>query len=208
MTDEFITFEEYANAVKEAIEGMTHDNNMGDVDPIKVIYATPPAAFAKFKGEAVNGQRPGPLISFYLSNIEINPSEQLGGYARVWVGKEYRYKAPIIAKLLYTVTINAVKESQADLIQSQLMMGMPFNRPYATMVNGQWATMEAKDCQNLTTVEMEPEGDKISKRQASIEIARAYFDYPIQVNTKFINTINSHIYSIEKKGVVKNESNK
>lgn len=208
MVDEFVTFEEYANAVKKALEGITHDNNMGDVDPVMVIYATPPAAFAKFKGEAVNGQRPGPLISFYLSNIDIEPSEQLGGYYSVWIGKEYKYKAPIIAKLSYTVIINAIKESQADLLQAQIMMAMPFNRPYATMINGQWATMEAKDGQNLTTVEMETDGDKVSKRQITVEIARAYFDYPIQVNTKFINSINSHIYSVEKQEVIKDNAKK
>lgn len=207
MVDEFVTFEEYANAVMIALENISHDNNMNEKDKVQIIYATPPAAFAKFKSGSVNGQKPGPLISFYLSNIDIEPSEQLGGFASVWVEKMYRYKAPIVAKLSYTVTINAIKESQADLLQAQIMMAMPFNRPYATMVNGQWATMEAKDCQNLTTVEIETDGDKVSKRQLNIEIARAYFDYPIQVNTRFIKSINSHIFSVEKKGGI-HENNK
>ena len=198
MVDEFITFEEYANIVKLALENISHDNNMGEVDPVKVIYATPPAAFAKFKGEVKNGQRPGPLVSFYLANIAIESNDQLGGYASVWVDKTYKYRAPIVARLTYTVTINAIKESQADLLQSQIIMAMPFNRPYATKINGQWATMEAKDPQNLTTVEIETDGDKVSKRQLSIEIPRAYFDYPIQVNNKFIKEINSRIYSVEK----------
>ena len=116
----------------------------------------------------------------------------------VLLEKRYNYKAPIIAKLSYKVTINAIKESQADLIQSQIVMAMPFNRPYATTLNGQWVTMEAKEFENESSVEIESDKDKVSTRTGTIEIARAYFDYPIQVNDRFIKSINSHIYSVEK----------
>ena len=199
MKDEFVTFEEYAICVKEALENITHDYNMGEQqDRLTVLYATPPVAFAKYVQDTVNGQDPGPVISFYLSNIDIEPSEQLGGFASVLLEKKYNYKAPIIAKLQYKVTINAIKESQADLLQSQIIMAMPFNRPYATTLNGQWVTMEAKEFENESSVEIESDKDKISKRTGTIEIARAYFDYPIQVNDRFIKSINSHIYSVEK----------
>ena len=98
----------------------------------------------------------------------------------------------------YEVTINAIKESQGDLLQSQIVMAMPFNRPYATQLNGQWVTMEAKDFENASTIEIETDKDKTSKRTGIIEIHRAYFDYPIQINDRFIKSINSHIFSIEK----------
>ena len=75
---------------------------------------------------------------------------------------------------------------------------MPFNRPYATQLNGQWVTMEAKDFENASTIEIETDKDKTSKRTGIIEIHRAYFDYPIQINDRFIKSINSHIFSIEK----------
>ena len=75
---------------------------------------------------------------------------------------------------------------------------MPFNRPYATMLNGQWVTMEAKDFENASSVEIETDKDKVSTRTGTIVIDRAYFNYPIQVNNKFIKSINSHIFSIEK----------
>lgn len=199
MKDEFATFEEYAICVKEALENITHDYNMGEQqDKLTVLYATPPIAFAKYVQDTENGQKPGPLVSFYLSNISIEPNEQLGGFASVLVEKKYNYKAPVIAKLQYKVTINAVKESQADLIHSQIIMAMPFNRPYATNLNGQWVTMEAKDFENESSVEIESDKDKVSTRTGTIEIARAYFDYPIQVNDRFIKSINSHIYSVEK----------
>ena len=198
MKDEFVVFEEYAKVVKNALENVTHDYNMTEEDKVLVIYATPPVAFAKYTQETINGQKPGPLISYYLSNIEIAPEEQLGGFASVLVEKKYHYKPPVIAKLSYKVTINAIKESQADLIQSQIVMAMPFNRPYATHINGQWATLEAKDFENESSVEIETDQDKVSTRSGIIEIPRAYFDYPIQVNDRFIKSINSHIYSIEK----------
>lgn len=197
MVDQFVVFEEYANTIKLALESVTHDYSMGTKDPVKIIYATPPAAFAKFTQGAVNGDKPGPLVSFYLSNISVEPNQQLGGYASIWLDKHTKYKAPMIASLTYTVTIDAIKESQADLLQAQIMMAMPFNKPYATKLNGQWVTMEAKDPQNLTVVEIETDGDKDSKRQLTIEIPRAYFDYPVQINNNFIKSINSHIYSIE-----------
>lgn len=201
MTDEFVTFEEYAICVKRALENITHDYNMGEEqDRLTVLYATPPVAFAKYIQDTVNGQDPGPVISFYLSGIEIDPSEQLGGFGSVLIEKKYNYKAPVIAKLQYKVTINAIKESQADLIQSQIIMAMPFNRPYATNLNGQWVTMEAKDFENESSVEIESDKDKVSTRTGTIEIARAYFDYPVQVNDRFIKSINSHIYSAELEG--------
>lgn len=198
MQDQFIVFEEYAKTVKDALENILHDYNMGEKDKVQIIYATPSVAFASFSQHTVNGEDPGPLVSFYLKNIEIDTSEQLGGFATVLLEKRYNYKAPIIAKLQYEVTINAIKESQGDLLQSQIVMAMPFNRPYATQLNGQWVTMEAKDFENASTIEIETDKDKTSKRTGIIEIHRAYFDYPIQINDRFIKSINSHIFSIEK----------
>lgn len=206
MKDEFVTFEEYALVVKQAIENVTHDYNMGSgEDATKVIYATPPVAFARYSQETINGQSPGPLISFYLEGIEINPESQLGGFKSILLEKKYKIRSPIIARLKYKVTINAIKESQADLLQAQLVMAMPFNRPYATMLNGQWVTLEAKDFENSSSIEIESDKDKISTRTGSIEIDRAYFEYPVQINERFIKSINSRIFSIEEK---KNENNK
>lgn len=211
MKDEFVTFEEYALSVKQAIENITHDYNMGsEQDVVKVIYATPPVAFARYSQETVNGQDPGPLISFYLEGIEINPESQLGGFKSILLDKTYKIKAPIVAKLKYKVTINAIKESQADLLQAQLVMAMPFNRPYATKLNGQWVTMEAKDFENSSSIEIETDKDKLSTRTGSIEIDRAYFEYPVQINERFIKAVNSRIFSIEEKNlkVVKDENSK
>lgn len=206
MKEEYKEFEEYALVVKKSLENILHDYNMSEEDKVQVVYATPPVAFASFIQNTQNGEKPGPLVSFYLSGIEIDPAVQLGGYKSILIDKTYKFKAPIIAKLNYKVQINAIQESQADLLQAQVVMAMPFNRPYATMLNGQWVTMEAKDFENASSVEIETDQDKASTRTGSIIIDRAYFNYPVQVNTKFINSINSHIFSIEK-GKKTNESN-
>ena len=93
MQDQFIVFEEYAKTVKEALENILHDYNMGEKDKVQIIYDTPPVAFASFSQHTVNGEDPGPLVSFYLKNIEIDTSEQLGGFATVLLEKRYNYKA-------------------------------------------------------------------------------------------------------------------
>lgn len=196
--ESFRDFEEYALVVKNSLENILHDYNMTEEDKVQVIYATPPVAFAAHIQNTQNGEKPGPLVSFYLSGIEIEPSEQLGGYKTLLIDKTYKFRAPIVARLNYKVQINAIQESQADLLQAQLVMSMPFNRPYATMLNGQWVTMEAKDFENISSVEIETDNDKVSIRTGVIVIDRAYFNYPIQVNNKFIKSINSHIFSIEK----------
>lgn len=199
MYNEVKEFEDYALTVKQALESVLHDYDMGDEDKVNVIYATPPTAFAKFSQRTINGQDPGPLVSFYLSNIEINNSEQLGAYQILTIDGTYRMRAPIIAKLSYKVTINAIKESQGDLLQSQIVMAMPFNRPYATKMNGQWVTMEAIDFENESSIEIESDKDKTSTRTGTIVIHRAYFDYPIQVNERFIQGINTRIFTLEEK---------
>ena len=197
MVDEYTTFEEYGTVVKNSLEGILHDYNMSNEDKVQVIYATPPVAFAKFSQEMVNGQKPGPLVSFYLSDIDIDREQQMGGWKTLLTSSGYRMRAPVIAKLSYRVTINAIKESQADLLMSQLILSMPFHRPYATMLNGQWVTMTVEDFENNTETEVSSDSDKISKRSTTIVIDRAYFDHPIQVNNSYIKKINTHIYSVD-----------
>ena len=197
MVDEFSTFEDYALVLKKSLEKICHDDNMADVDKIQIIYADPPVAFAKFKQITQNGQKPGPLVSFNLESLEINNDEQLGGWKSFVNSAGTIVKAPVVAKLKYKVTINAIKESQADLISSQIMLAMPFNRPYATMLDGQWVTMTAEGFNIETNLEINDGEDKIVKRSCEIEIPRAYFNHPIQVNNNYIKKINAHIYSVD-----------
>lgn len=205
--DNYKVFEDYAMVVKKSLENILHDDNMAREDKVQIIYSTPPVAFAKFIQNTQNGQKPGPLVSFHLSGIAIEESQQLGGWATLMVNNEYRMRAPVVAKLKFEVTINAIKESQADLLNSQIILSMPFNRPYATMLNGQWVTLVASDFSNETESEISDGNDKTVKRTCEIEIDRAYFDHPIQVNSSVIKKINAHIYSVDKNVGVIDESN-
>lgn len=198
MIDDYKVFEDYALVVKKALENILHDDNMAREDVVKVIYATPSVAFAKFIQDTQNGQKPGPLVSFTLSGIDIDNSIQMGGWKTLLVANEYRLRAPVIARLRFKVTINAIKEAQADLFTSQIILSMPFHRPYATMLNGQWVTMVSSDFSNETEAEISDGSDKVVKRDCEIEVERAYFDHPIQVNNSFIKKINAHIFSVDK----------
>lgn len=202
-TDIFKTFEDYSLVAKKSLENVLHDDNMVRENKPQVIYALPPVAFSQFIQNTQNGEKPGPLVSIYLASISVDNSVQLGGWKKLTYYKNnFTIRAPIIAELDYRIVINAVKESQADLLLSQIMLAMPFNRPYATMLNGQWVTMVSSNYENDQEPEL-TEKDKIIKRECELKIERAYLDYPIQVNSSFIKEINAHVYSVDsQKGVI------
>src|SRR5574344_1658602 len=138
INDYFTTFEQYSECVKKALTDTVHDSKMGSEDKVDVIYATPPLAFAKYKNKIVNGTNPGPTVSFYLSAIDISEGEQMLGWPSVTIDDRYSFRAPVICKLTYTITMICTNESQADLLSAQVLMAMPFMRPYATKLDGQW----------------------------------------------------------------------
>lgn len=190
--------ETYSLVVKQALEVIMHDNSMSKDDKLDIIYATPSIAFAKYKEKIVNGEKPGPLVTFYLSSMELKRGEQMGGYMFLNVSTGYRMRAPQIYSLKYTVTINCIKESQGDLLQTQILLGMPFNHPYAVKSNSQWVTMTTEDPQNLSSVDAGENKDKISRRQLVITIDRAYLDYDFKsipslddINKKIIVRLSS-----------------
>ena len=90
------------------------------------------------------------------------------------------FKAPIICRINYTVTINALTELQADLLQVQLMQATPFHRPYYTKFNGQFVLIESTDFRNLGSVDVGENKDKITQREISLFIDRAYLYYDIK----------------------------
>lgn len=198
MTDtDLQDIERYSLVVKQAIQNVIHDNSMSKNDKVDTIYATPPIAFAKYSERIVNGEKAGPLVTFYLTSIDLQIDQQMNGYGFLNVSSGYKIRAPQIYKLTYTATINCIKESQGDLLQTQLLLSMPFNHPYAVKTAGQWATLTASSPQNLSSVDAGNDKDKISRRQVTIEIPRAYLDYdystfdPDKLQKKIILRLNS-----------------
>ena len=183
MTEEFNTFEEYARCVFEYLKIVSHDYQMADNDSVRVAYATAPIAYAKEQEHFANGSNVGPLITFYQSGIEIDHGVQMGAWKYLPVQRKegnYILRAPIICKIKYTVTINALTELQADMLQAQIMQTSPFHRPYYTKLNGQFVLIESSEPTNTSSVEVGENSDKIAKREIILTIDRAYLNYDIK----------------------------
>ena len=168
MTEEFNTLEEYAKCVYDYLKIVSHDYQMASNDSVRVVYATAPVAYAKEQEHFANGSNVGPLITFYQSGIEVDHSVQMGAWKFLPVQRKegnYLLRAPIICQIKYTVTINALTELQADLLQAQIMQTSPFHRPYYTKLNGQFVLIESSDYTNVSSVEVGDNADKISKRE-------------------------------------------
>ena len=190
MTEEFNTFEEYARCVYEYLKIVSHDYQQAFNDSVRVVYATAPVAYAKEQEHFANGSNVGPLITFYQSGIEVDHSVQMGAWKFLPVQRKegnYLYRAPIICKIEYTTTINALTELQADMLQAQIMQTSPFHRPYYTKLNGQFVLIESSDPTNISSVEAGDNTDKISKREIKLTIDRAYLNYDIkELNAGFV----------------------
>lgn len=183
MTEDFILFEEYAKCVQECLKNIVHDYQMAkDSEPL-VIYATAPIAYAKAQEHFANGTNVGPLITFYQSGMEVDHNVQMGAWKVLPVERDegnYLYRAPIICKITYTVTINALTELEADMLQAQIMQATPFHRPYYTKFNGNFVLIESTDYKNLSSVEAGENKDKVSRREITLVIDRAYINYDIR----------------------------
>lgn len=183
MTEDFNTLEEYAKCIQKCLENVLHDYQTPDNSTPIVVYATAPVAFAKEQEHFANGGNVGPLITFYQSGIEIDHSCQMGAWKLLPVQRDtgnYLFKAPIICKIKYTVTINAINELEADFLQVQIMQATPFHRPYYTKFNGQFVLIESSDPRNLSSVEIGENKDKVTRRELTLTIDRAYLHYDIK----------------------------
>lgn len=196
MENSFELFEDYSLCVKKALETTLSDNTMNDEDTLQVIYGTPPLSFAKYLQYTINGQKPGPLVTFYLSGIDVSKEQSMLGYNKMTIDNQYVISPPIICSLSYTVTINCINETQGDLLMAQALMTMPFMRPYYTMLDSQYVCMIADDPENLTTVESGDGVEKLARRQYKLTIQRAYLQYPIREIRKFIKEFNVYYNSI------------
>ena len=183
MNSEYIQLEEYAKCVQKCLENVLYDHQMADDEKPRIVYATAPIAYAKIQEHFKNGSNVGPLITFYQSGIEVDHNVQMGAWKIMPVIRSkgnYLFRAPIICRINYTVTINALTELQADLLQVQLMQATPFHRPYYTKFNGQFVLIESTDFRNLGSVDVGENKDKITQREISLFIDRAYLYYDIK----------------------------
>jgi hypothetical protein len=180
MTNDFITLEEYALCIKECLENVLFDHQMADDEKPLVTYATSSIAYAKLQERFANGQNIGPLITFYQSGIDLIQEQQMGAWKWMTVAREtgnYQMRAPVICSINYTVTISALTERQADMLQTQIMMATPFHRPYYIKLKGQYVLIQNTEVSNLSSVDVGDNKDRVSQRQIILKIDRAYLDY-------------------------------
>jgi len=183
MTEEFNTLEGYANCIKECLEKITHDYQEAKDSKPKIAYATDPIAYAKEQNYFANGSNVGPLITYYQSGIEIDHGQQMGAWKYMTCRRSsgnFKYRAPVICSIKYTVSVMSMTERQADLLISQIMLATPFSRPYYTVYNNQYVLIQSSEPTNVGSVEVGENQDKVSKREVTLRIERAYLDYPIE----------------------------
>lgn len=183
MLNEYNSLEEYANCVLQCLKNITHDYLMAKDDEIMVMYATPPVAYAKWEEKFGNGGNIGPIITFYQSGIDVKDNETMGAWKYLPVRRSegnYRLRAPVICSIKYTVTISALTETQADLIITQIMTATPENRPYYSKLNGQFVLIKSSEPTNIGSVDAGENKDKVSQREITLTIERAYLNYDIK----------------------------
>lgn len=196
----FKLFKDYTKGIISGIEQICYLDRMGTEDKLLVMYATPDLAMAKFKTNIQNGQDSGPMISIYLSNIEIAREQTMNGYGYLNIADGDVIKtmrSPQICTLVFRSTIICNNETEGDLLQAQLLMGMPFNHNYYFMVDGQYACCYAENPENNSSVEAGNSTDKVSRRTCDIRMPRAYLEYPVYEIRSYIKEFNLSYNIIE-----------
>jgi hypothetical protein len=202
----FNLFRDYNLIVQNALKQICFYDGAGK-DQVDIMYATPPMAFAKFLNKIQNGSSADPTISFYLKSINMLKEQNGNGWGTLSFVNGMNIKTirnPQRCSLQYEVTINANSEIDGDWYQAQILLNMPFNRPYTSMLKEQFVVLYADSPENGSSVEPGDGKDRISKRTLTITIQTAYLDYPIrEVNYGVIKKINTD-YMIET-GVMQSE---
>ena len=194
---------QYALVIKQALENILNDTTVSEESRISVLYATPSIAYAKEKANIENGEKAGPLVSFYMKEMEEADGEQMLGFAIQNLSTMYTIRTPIIYRLHYSVRISALNEIEADNLQRKLILSLRSNHEYSVKAeignSVQWVCMSCKNPTNESSVEPGESAERISARTLEIVIRRAYIQpdcYEIQedfLNGKIIPRL--HIIS-------------
>jgi hypothetical protein len=176
-------FTDYAKGVMQGLEELCFLDDMAERDKVMVFYATPTMAFAKVVANIQNGEDAGSNISIYLKSIEYNKEQTMNGYGTLHYSTDNStviMRAPQIYQLNFQATILCNTETEGDILQAQILMGMPFNHNYYFMIDNQYACCYAQDPENASSVEAGTGNDKFSRRTVTIIVPRAYLEYPIR----------------------------
>jgi len=177
---EHFWFLPYSIEIKKFLSAKLYLSSYPVDNNVQVYYTTPSRAFAKFIQPVINGGNLDPTITFTLQTLQTAPGQTPGGYFKKYKKHEgsddvwETLRHPLPYELVYRVTVWTTRQSDMDILLYQAMAAAPFNRKYATKVEGQWAEFEVKNPSRESN--MDPgEGQDVSVRYGfDIIVPRAY----------------------------------
>ena len=196
----------YHIALKNFFEGVAGlpnvPKNEGELygKNVKVIYATPSSAFAKYVVPMINGLAQRPIITYYLSSEEtlnevagtpflINRyvyKDEEGGF------KQVSFRRPLMKSLTYTCTIFTNKMSDCDYILTLLELNCDKFKPYSCKVNGRPAQFYLDDVKTGTPTDYE--GKKfISSSFTMTTPLASIFPAEIETDVDVIKRVNAYL---------------
>jgi hypothetical protein len=175
-------------------EDETHGKN------VKVIYATPSSAFAKYVMPLINGVTQRPIITFYLSSEET--IDDVSGspfiihhlYYNDKDGNMVResFSRPLMKSLTYTCNIFTTKMSDCDYLLTLLEMACNKFRPFNCRVNGRPAQFYLDGVETGTPTDYE--GKKFINSSFKITVPLAsVFPSEIETDVDVIKKINAYL---------------
>lgn len=131
----------YSTTLKDFLETSGKLPDVVDERNLKVVYATPKAAFAKYIIPMINGKTTLPIISFTLSeetNVRETPSlfpvfEFRGEKER----ESFKFRHPLTKQLVYKCDLYTLTIRESNIILTQLEHLANEFKPYYTKVDGQ-----------------------------------------------------------------------
>jgi hypothetical protein len=190
---EYTLFLAYTDEIKKFLVNNVYLKKYPKDENVQVFFATPPMAFAKFLVPVINGANLNPTVSFYLSNIEYVKEQNLNGFTKLPVrqDKKFIYESPfLIYQLTYKINILTTIEREADIIETQILLKTPFNRPHPFKIfNNQWGTIYSQNTSNDTELAPGEAKDKIISRSLDLVIPRSYFPKACEIFDGIIEEI-------------------
>lgn len=177
---EHFLFKEQSIAVKKFLQDKLWLSRYPEELNVSVFYSTPERAFAKLIAPTINGQQLYPTVSVVLSGMEMAPNQTPGGYFKKYISSESdpnvfeEQHHPLVYQLTFRVTVWSAMQSDMDIMMYQAMTAAPFNRKYATAVDGQWMEIETKTPQSESVLDPGEARDVSFRYGFDIVVPRAY----------------------------------
>ena len=196
----------YHTALKgffESVAGLPNfpkNESEHDGKNVKVIYATPSSAFAKYVMPLINGLAQRPIITFYLSGEET--IDEVSGSPFIihniyYEGKDGNmvkesFSRPLMKSLTYTCNIFTTKMSDCDYLLTLLEIACNKFKPFYCKVNGRPAQFYLDNVETGTPTDYE--GKKFINSSFKITVPLAsVFPSEIETDVDVIKKINAYL---------------